>query len=551
LYLNLKRRDMFAPKTPWPGSVPNFTRIVAVIFALLLVSRVLLHAQDTTPTNPTLVSAYLAANGNADTMVTGGTLQFTAYGTYSDGSVVALPDTGGDGVIAWNTSNHAVAKISTLGHATAMGTGTVNIEAMIGTITASPLTVTVKAASVPTTVLPSIPLEVSAFVQSFGVNTDLSYAGTPYYGQPQSVISALKYLGINTIRDQPPGYSNDPATTATDNAIAAAGVKFDVLILGNGPVNIPGNLASITAFEEAYPGVIAGIEGPNEINNWPITYGSTTNTYAAGVQVSKALWSAVQDSSLLKEIPVYALTLGAASSVPADEKELGDLAPYVTYGNAHIYACCSNNVWDEDMPWWLPIDATDTPGRPMIVTETGYQLALEPGGTVDALSAAKYYLNTFFQNALNGIARTFIFELADESTTFTYGLFDGEWTPRAGATAISNLTTILALAGGGIASAPLDYSVSGLPSTGRTFLLGSNTAYDIAVWIDATVFDPTTETDVTAPTYVATVNLGATFASVEVYDPMIGTAPIATYSDVSSVPVNVTDHPLIVQVVAK
>jgi hypothetical protein len=35
---------------------PNFTRIVAVIFGLLLVSRIFLRAQDTTPTNPTLVS---------------------------------------------------------------------------------------------------------------------------------------------------------------------------------------------------------------------------------------------------------------------------------------------------------------------------------------------------------------------------------------------------------------------------------------------------------------------------------------------------------------
>jgi hypothetical protein len=47
---------MFAPKHPWPHSVPNFTRIVAVIFTLLLVSRVLLRAQDTTPTNLALVS---------------------------------------------------------------------------------------------------------------------------------------------------------------------------------------------------------------------------------------------------------------------------------------------------------------------------------------------------------------------------------------------------------------------------------------------------------------------------------------------------------------
>ena len=76
-------------------------------------------------------------------MAVGSTLQFTAYGTYSDGSVVALPDAEGDGVIAWNTSDHAIAKISTMGHATAMSRGTVSIGAVIGTISASPYTVTV------------------------------------------------------------------------------------------------------------------------------------------------------------------------------------------------------------------------------------------------------------------------------------------------------------------------------------------------------------------------------------------------------------------------
>src|ERR1700679_2450661 len=77
----------------------------------------------------------------------------------------------------------------------------------------------------------SFPEGVSAFVQSLGIGTHLSYPATPYYGQPQSVISALQYLGMNTIRDQPPGYTNDPITTVADNMIAGAGVRFDVLIL--------------------------------------------------------------------------------------------------------------------------------------------------------------------------------------------------------------------------------------------------------------------------------------------------------------------------------
>jgi hypothetical protein len=92
---------------------------------------------------PTLMSAYLTAKGGATTFVLGGTLQFTAYGHYSDGSLASLPDAYGNIVTGWNTSNHAIAKISTLGHATAMGLGAVRIEATIGNLTATPCEVTV------------------------------------------------------------------------------------------------------------------------------------------------------------------------------------------------------------------------------------------------------------------------------------------------------------------------------------------------------------------------------------------------------------------------
>jgi Glycosyl hydrolases family 28/Bacterial Ig-like domain (group 3)/Right handed beta helix region/Bacterial Ig-like domain (group 2) len=116
-------------------------------------------------TASTLVSAKLVAIGNARTMVTGGTLQFTAYGTYSDGSVRALPDLQGNAVTLWNTSNHSVAKISSKGHATALSEGTVSIKATIGTLEASPLTITVRPSGLPS-VLPSVTISPGADIQA-------------------------------------------------------------------------------------------------------------------------------------------------------------------------------------------------------------------------------------------------------------------------------------------------------------------------------------------------------------------------------------------------
>ena len=402
------------------------------------------------------------------------------------------------------------------------------------------------------TVLNPAPEPTSTFLQNLGINTHLGYGNTPYYGQSQNVISALRYLGINTIRDQPPGYTHDPTTADANAAVAAAGVQFDALVVGNGAVDVTDTIAEVAAFEQAYPGSIAAIEGPNEINAWPITYEGTTDTYAAGVQVTQDLWAAVQSNPSLEAVPVYALTLSyGITGVAAGEQQLGNLAPYATYGNAHIYAS-SSNVWQENMPHWLPILQQDTPGLPAVITETGYTTT---PSHVDELSAAKYNLNTCFENALNGIARTYLYELVDEHASATdtnvedhYGEFHNDWTPKTGATAIHNLTTILQSAGSGTASTRLSYSVSGLPATGHSFLLGSGTAFDLAVWIDATVYSPTNAADIAAAAYPVTVNLGATFSNVAVYDPMIGTTPIATYSNVSTLSISVVDHPLIVQV---
>jgi hypothetical protein len=101
-------------------------------------------AAATIPTNsPTLISVDVVAEGKVNTMVAGGTLQFIAYGTYSNGSVVELPESETNPVIDWNTSNHDVAKISRLGHATAIDPGSVEIEATVGAIKASPWAITV------------------------------------------------------------------------------------------------------------------------------------------------------------------------------------------------------------------------------------------------------------------------------------------------------------------------------------------------------------------------------------------------------------------------
>jgi hypothetical protein len=137
---------------------------------------------------------------------------------------------------------------------------------------------------------------------------------------------------------------------------------------------------------------------------------------------------------------------------------------------------------------------------------------------------------------------------SDTNAEDHFGEFHDDWTPKAGATAIHNLTSILRRVGTGAPSNLLNYGVTGLPATGHTFLLGSSTAFAIAVWIDATVYDRKNAKDIAAPAYPATVSLDRNYAAIVVYDPMIGDRPIAAYSNVSKLTMSVTDHPVIVQV---
>ena len=103
----------------------------------------------TAPPPPTLKSIALSPTGS--TIVTGATQQFTATGTYSDGSTQNVSSQA-----AWTSSNTGVATvISGTGLATAVGAGTTTISAALNGVTGSTsLTVQAGALSVTTSSLP-------------------------------------------------------------------------------------------------------------------------------------------------------------------------------------------------------------------------------------------------------------------------------------------------------------------------------------------------------------------------------------------------------------
>ena len=88
-----------------------------------------------------------------------------------------------------------------------------------------------------------------------------------------------------------------------------------------------------------------------------------------------------------------------------------------------------------------------------------------------------------------------------------------------------------------------------MPASGNSMVLGkSNGAYELVVWAEPKVWNDATDTEISNPSQTVTVNLGGVHHSISVYDPLQGTTPIATYTDVSQIIIPLSDHPVIIEI---
>ncbi|MGN5376012.1 hypothetical protein [Sphingomonas hankookensis] len=400
--------------------------------------------------------------------------------------------------------------------------------------------------------MPSI-ATATAFLSTFGVNTHSGHAG---YANASIVNNSLAYLGFSRVRDNLPTLGTASAVT---NAMAAAGVKFDVLISSAMPAAGDAALAehvkAIEAFAAKYKGSVIAVEGLNEANIQAFSYQGSSSLAAAGA-FQKALYGAVKGNAGLAGIPVINMSLGMESD--ADAAALGDLGAYSDFANAHAYTATGQQA-DKVMEASLARAQRTSRGDPAVITETGYTtMASNPDLGVNQSAQAKLTLNAMLLAFENGSQQTYLYELLDSNLAPDgpqkekhFGLFNTDGTPKLAATAIHNLTTILGHvdAGNGTDASKAKYTLGNLPGDGHSMVLTkASGAWDLVVWRDVKVWnDPLDKENVTEAKTV-TVDLGGVQKTVYVYDPLGGTKPIAVYTNVSSIQLAVGDRPLIVEV---
>lgn len=388
-------------------------------------------------------------------------------------------------------------------------------------------------------------------MDSLGVNTHLSWPGTPYSNLAR-VTDELNYLGIRNVRDD---FRPTPLGYAAVDAMMARGFKFDLI---SGPALQP-FLSAVRRLRLAHGAGLLAVEGPNEVDGWRVRHAGMSG-YPAAIRYQQDLFEAVRADPGLRGVLVYNLSVAAVGATQG----LGDLARYADAANVHIYYGAGQPAYgwspgDTAHHWasWLESGRHAAKGRPVVVTETGSSATPAWGGGVDEAAQARQILNSLMEAAKTGVSRVYLYELVDgmnngpQDEKSHYGLFRWDRSPRPAASAIHNLVRIL---GGGArvtgkdAISPLDYSIEGAPAWGGCVLFdGYDGAKAIAVWAEPDIWDERSRTPIAPPVVPITIRLRRA-SQIAVYDPLLSARPVRSAVPATDVTVQLTDHPVIVEV---
>jgi hypothetical protein len=368
----------------------------------------------------------------------------------------------------------------------------------------------------------------AALLNTLGINTHLDF-GAYGYQNLATVEANSNYLGVKIIRDS--------AQTATDAqtwlAVSrATGAKFDDYIAETSPAGMATDLGFVQPL--AKEGVLRSVEGGNEEDDaYPASLGNTLQVIA---QFQQRLYALGKELGL----PVINMSFGAgwiaANNWEGDYGSVGNLAAYANDANAHTYPN-AGQLPDDAIRQVNALAEMAASGQPVVTTEIGWSTSV-----FSETAIAKYVLDAVMDGIKDGDRGMYFYGLYDDGSG-NWGMFNADGTPRPAATALHDLTTLLADTGTNAASfAPgaLNYSLSGAQSGDNSVLIEkSNGSFWLSLW---------NETEAANSPHTITVNLGAKAATVVEYDPLTGTSSIKTWSNVSSVQVSVPDHPVLLEI---
>ncbi len=415
---------------------------------------------------------------------------------------------------------------------------------------------------------PNIARKATDFLQSIGANSAISTRGETL----ENTIKEAKYLGLGWIRS---GYEGNVPIQDMIELHLQTGTRFSYGLLSGG-TDIPRLLEG--ARQLARAGALVALEGPNEPNNWGVTYqgeagGGKAPSWMAVAKLQRDLYRAVKSDPALKKYPVWSISENGAEAdnvglqfltIPQGAHCLmPDGTKYADFANVHNYiyhpsspGLADNRTWNAADPspacrvdglygnygttWghhYAGYSQEELATLPKVTTETGTTIGEDVTEEIHARNLLTMYLDQFKR----GTSYTAVYLLrdrVDEGGNQKFGFFAPDHSPRKAALYLHNLTTILADPGSLTKPQKLNYTLPNEPETVHDMLLQkSDGTFELIVWGEK----------VTGTSEVM-VDLGGTHKSVMVYDPTIGTDPTQTLSNVKSLPMTLSDHPLVIEV---
>jgi hypothetical protein len=387
----------------------------------------------------------------------------------------------------------------------------------------------------------------ASFVNSIGVNTHIDFTSSSY-ANLSLVETAINYLGVKNLRDSPESTADLGATGLWQRVANATGAKFDAYIAEGSVAGMQTDLNDITTL--AGQAIVNYIEGGNEEDDpYAVSLG---NSLAATAQFQKQVY-AVGHQLGLKVINM-SFGQGWASSSTGDYGKVGSLAASADYANAHVYPGTGNTpggtlaILDSD----ANLAAAN---EPVINTELGWYTngSTTDPSSVSLLVQAKYTLDGLLDAYKAGDPQTYLYELLDEQSSSAnsesnFGLFYANGTAKPAATAVHDLTTLLADKGGSFTPGTLGYSLTGTLSTDNSLLLEkSDGSFWLAIWNETRLSGPTSPSNIIVANHAVTLTL-ANAANIDVYDPLTGTSVIQSASGTTTIALSVPDHPILIEI---
>lgn len=294
--------------------------------------------------------------------------------------------------------------------------------------------------------------------------------------------------------------------------------------------------------------VIAAFDGWNEVDN------KLTSWTGPFRQWQATMFNTINANSTWRDKPIISNSLSHSGDATVVFNAEGNISDILDYGNMHSYP--AGEIPSVVSQAWIPNWNQLVFPKPLMATETGYHNCQTcPNNGVSELAQRKYMPRLIMEYWNRDVKRTNIYQMMDEgpipyaSREDAWGLVRRTGVVKPAYTALQRMIAILSDPGVTFTPGRLDYTLTGkLSSTHELLLQKRDGRFYLALWREVTVYNNTTDVDITNPDDALTMTLTDPASAINVYRPGTGSSPVQVGSG-TSINLNVPDEVIIVEVV--